>query len=142
MRSPLQRRHVIDAAHEKVVVAAAGADVPEASEAAVAHQALQLAIDGRAVADDGIKLMETVSMPRMSASAHEGERKRGVDLGCSEHVFELCASREEFFVQQFNGATDGIFCSRGRNGSGAWHRRGCRCRIALWLEAEISLHGI
>jgi hypothetical protein len=60
--SPLQRRQVIDVTHEEVVIAAAGADVPEAPEAAVVHHALQLSINGRAVADDRIKLMDTVEV--------------------------------------------------------------------------------
>ncbi len=54
----MQGGSVVDVAHEKVIVAAAGADVPKAPEAAVAHHALQLTINCRAVADDGVQLRD------------------------------------------------------------------------------------
>ena len=53
----MQSSGVIDVAHEEVVVAAAGAYVPEAPEAAFLQHALQLTVDGCAVADDGVNLM-------------------------------------------------------------------------------------
>lgn len=53
----MQSCSIVDVAHEKVVLAAARADVPESSQAALLHPGLQLTVNCRAVADDGVHLV-------------------------------------------------------------------------------------
>ncbi len=55
---PSQNGSIVHTPHEKVVVAAARADVPEAPEAALLQHALQLTVNGRAVADNRVDLTE------------------------------------------------------------------------------------
>ena len=108
----------MDVAHEEVVVAAAGADVAKAPEAAVAHHALQLAINGRAVADDGVHLREGGVRSSSCGRLPAFERRRRRDNLCGgEDVLELRASGEELRVEQVDGAAHGIFGCGGSSSS-------------------------